>query len=306
MGQRYKRIIGKDYLGLTTAAEYFILAVNAFADSDLHLALEHIRAAAALDPADPVYAASSVYLGNRLASGAANAYASPEGFQQFVRGGGNIPLYEKTSAGLRAIYRQYTAFSLLDVGTGDGLALIPALTTTIRRLDVVEPSEVLLKNLESQLRQIGQEYRAFQGTLQDFAATSTDRWDVAQGTYSLQSLPFDERPAMLRWLREHTDRLLVVEFDAPDFRNPLAPKRIQHVLARNRLGLAEYAGNDVVIQGFLMPVMWGYFDRSAGRLNYEQPIAAWEQQLGEAGFAQVNTELIYPYWWVNAYLIDAR
>ncbi|KXK22682.1 MAG: type 12 methyltransferase [Chloroflexi bacterium OLB15] len=291
---------------MSTAAEYFGEAVNAFADGDLNAALTYIREAAAHDPENLVYAASVTYLENRLAKGAANAYASPEGFREFVRGGGNIPLYENTSAALRAVYRQYTAFSLLDVGTGDGLALIPALTSTISRLDVVEPSAALLENLEAQLQQLGQIYRAFHGTLQGFAANSSDHWDVAQGTYSLQSLPFEERPHMLRWLREHSDRLLIVEFDAPDFRNPLAPERIQHVLARNQLGLAEYAGNEVVIQGFLMPVMWGYFDRATGRLNYEQPVPAWVQQLGEAGFKQVTTELIYPYWWASAYLIDAR
>lgn len=290
---------------MTSPAGHFTLAVNAFADGDLNVALAHIRAAAG-DPANPVYAASITYLENRLNHGAANAYASPEGFQAFVRGGGNIPLYENTSAALGSVYREYMAFHLLDIGTGDGLALIPALETTIDRLDVVEPSAALLENLERQLREMELPYRAFQGTLQDFAAQTGEHWDVAQATYSLQSLPFDERPAMLRWLREHTDRLLLVEFDAPDFRNPLAPERIQHVLARNQLGLAEYAGNDTVIQGFLMPVMWGYFDRSAGRLNYEQPAAAWSQQLGEVGFATVTTRLIYPYWWADAYLLDAR
>ncbi len=291
---------------MISPAQYFALAVNAFADGDLAAALAHLQAAKVGDSANPVYAASIIYLENRLKNGAANAYASPEGFKKFVRGGGNIPLYQKTSAALRAVYQELKAFHLLDIGTGDGLALIPALVPTIARLNVVEPSAALLATLERQLQDYGPPYHAFHGTLQAFAAQTDKHWDLAQATYSLQSLPFDERPAMLRWLREHVDRLLVVEFNAPDFRDPLAPERIQHVLARNQLGLAEYAGDQAVIQGFLMPVMWGYFDRSAGRLNYEQPISAWTQQLGEVGFEKITTRLIYPYWWADAYLIDAR
>jgi hypothetical protein len=71
--------------------------------------------------------------------------------------------------------------------------------------------------------------------------------------------------------------------------------------------LAEYAGDGgLVAHGFLMPVLFGYFDQTAARTNYEQPIGAWVDQLRAAGFANIDTEPLYPYWWASAYLIDAR
>lgn len=258
------------------------------------------------EPANPVYAASITHLENRIAHGQASAYASPEGFQAFARGGGNIPLYANTSAALRAVYGEYDSIRLLDVGTGDGLALIPALTRNVRRLDVLEPSAALLGSLEQQLQVAGQQHRAFHSTLQDFARTSDDTWDLVQATYSLQSLPFEERLPMIRWLRAHTDRLLVVEFDAPDFRDPTARQRVEYVVDRYQRGLAEYPGNETVIQGFLMPIMWSYFDRSVARLNYEQPIAEWARLLSQAGFEHIGSRQIYPYWWASAHIIDAR
>jgi len=284
----------------------FHRAVLAFADSNLPGAVDGVRAAAARAPDNLVYRASIIHLEKRIASGQASAYASPEGFQAFVRAGGNIPLYATTSAALRAAYGEYDSVRLLDIGTGDGLALIPALTDNIRRLDVLEPSAALLGSLEQQLQAAGQPYRAFHSTLEDFVRTSSDRWDLVQATYSLQSIPLDERPAIVRWLRAHTERLLVIEFDAPDFSEPTAPERVDYVVERYQRGLAEYAGNETVIQGFLMPIMWSYFDRSVARLNYEQPMAAWTQLLAEAGFEQIASGPIYPYWWATAHIIDAR
>jgi len=62
---------------------------------------------------------------------------------------------------------------------------------------------------------------------------------------------------------------------------------------------------DLVAQGFLMPVMFGYFDPTAARTNYEQPLQAWVVQLQAAGFCQVSPRLLCPCWWAPAYLLDA-
>jgi hypothetical protein len=86
-----------------------------------------------------------------------------------------------------------------------------------------------------------------------------------------------------------------------------APERAEYVVAHYEQGLAEYAGDGgLVAQSFLMPVLFGYFDQTAARTNYEQPIAEWVSQLRTAGFANTTTEPIYDYWWAPAYLIDAR
>ena len=284
----------------------FYRAVLSFADGDLLDAVDRARVAAASDPKNLVYSASVTHLEYRIVNGQPSAYASPEGFRAFVRGGGNIPLYENTSAALRAAYREYDSIRVLDIGTGDGLALIPALTGNIRHLDVLEPSAPLLSKLEEQLQASGHAYRAFQTTLQDFVCTCGERWDVVQATYSLQSLPFDERAPLVRWLRAHAGRLLVAEFDAPDFRDPTARQRVEYVVERYQRGLAEYPGDETVIQGFLMPIMWSYFDPSVARMNYEQPITEWTRLLADAGFEQIVSRPIYPYWWATAHVIDAR
>src|SRR5438128_2099660 len=70
-------------------------------------------------------------------------YTSPAAFEAFIRGGGNVPLYERVSAELASHYTPDT-HSLLDIGCGDGHALFPALAAahphTMQRLTLVEPA----------------------------------------------------------------------------------------------------------------------------------------------------------------------
>src|SRR5262245_34615049 len=54
-------------------------------------------------------------------------YDHPEAFQAFINGGGNVGLYEAVSAALARLYDRTRPRSLLDVGCGDGRALLPAL-----------------------------------------------------------------------------------------------------------------------------------------------------------------------------------
>jgi hypothetical protein len=231
---------------------------------------------------------------------------SPQAFSAFIRGGGNVPLYAATSAALRQVYVRSGARSLLDIGVGDGLALLPALTESIAHVGLVEPSAAMLDLTSAQLQERGVPFHAFRGTLQAFAARSDEHWDIVQATFSLQSLLPEERAPMLAWLRAHGRRLLIAEFDAPEFADMYAPDRVHYVADHFEQGLAEYqADGGLVAQGFLMPVMFGYFDRSAARTNYEQPIAAWAEQLRAAGFADVATTGLYRYWWAPAYLIEA-
>jgi hypothetical protein len=76
-------------------------------------------------------------------------------------------------------------------------------------------------------------------------------------------------------------------------------------------GLAEYTGRaqpaleEQVKQGFLMPIMFGYFRSGAGRSTCEQAIAEWSAEFEAAGFRNVQRQLIYNYWWADAYLLTA-
>jgi len=289
------------------ADELFYLALLAFGENDLTRAAQLAGQAAAGEPANLVYAAGATYLARASQSGKQSVYLSPEAFSAFIRGGGNVPLYEATSAALRQAYAEGGAASLLDIGVGDGLALLPALTPAIAKLDLIEPSAALLDATSARLNERAVPHRAFHGTLQEFAATPRETWDIIQATYSLQSLVPEDREPMLAWLREHGRRLLIAEFDAPGFADMYAPDRVEYVAERFQQGLAEYADDGgLVAQGFLMPVLFGFFDQTAARTNYEQPVRNWATQLRAAGFADVTTTLLFAYWWAPAYLISAR
>jgi hypothetical protein len=173
-------------------------------------------------------------------------------------------------------------------------------------VDLVEPSTPMLAQAHAALEARGIAHAAFNGTIQAFTEKG-GIWDLAQATFSLQSLDPISRIIMLAWLRKRCARLLIAEFDVPGLGELYEPERMAHFTARYEQGLAEYADDGgYVAQGFLMPVFFGYFDRSAARANYEQPIAAWEANLRAAGFALIERRPIYDYWWAPAYLLDAR
>lgn len=288
----------------------FYLALLAFSDERYAEAALFAARAAQAAPGDLLFQAAAAYLARVAREGKQNVYVSAEGFGAFIRGGGNVPLYRETSAALAGHYPE-APFDLLDIGVGDGLALLPALTPAVRRVTLVEPAAPLLDRSAAALAARGLPFDAFAGRLQELAAEpamAPRRWAIAQATFSLHSIPPAERPALLGWLRAHGDTLLLAEFDAPPMDQPLAPDIVRHVLERYHEGLAEYVGADfdTVVQGFLMPVLFGYVDRGVTRTTFEQPIAAWEALLREAGFARVERRLIYRYWWAPAWLLAAR
>jgi len=286
------------------------LAMLAFADERYAEAATFAEGAARASPEELLPRAAAAYLARVAREGKRNVYVSAEGFGAFIRGGGNVPLYQETSAALSRCYPS-EPFDLLDIGVGDGLALLPALTPAVRRVTLVEPAAPLLERTTRELATRGVGFEAFSGVLQDFTAEpgmQSRRWAVAQATFSLHNLPPPTRPAMLSWLRSHCDVLLLAEFDAPRMDEPLRPELVKHVLTRYRAGLAEYVGEsfEAVAQGFLMPVLFGYVDRGATRTTFEHPIADWELLLREAGFARVDRRQLYAYWWAPACLLVAR
>lgn len=286
----------------------FAAAVEAFTAGEYARAAAGARAAAAADTSSLLATAAAVYLERLATKGKEGVYISGEAFGTFIRGGGNLPLYAAVSAALREIYAEQRGAVLLDVGVGDGLALLPALTPAVARVDLVEPSAQMLARATADLAARTIPFRAFPLSIQELAgrAHPEARWALAQATFSLQSVPPDERRAALAWLRAHAGRLLIAEFDPPAFADDRAPARLAHIAARYEQGLAEYAGDGgLVAQGFLMPVLFGNFDPTAARTNYEQPIAAWEEDLRAAGFTRVARRHLYDYWWTPAYLLDA-
>ncbi|WP_437326134.1 class I SAM-dependent methyltransferase [Sorangium sp. So ce381] len=286
------------------------LAMLAFSDERYADAAAFAARAAEASPGDILFQAAAAHLERVAREGKRNVYVSAEGFAAFIRGGGNVPLYRETSAALAGQYPE-APFDLLDIGAGDGLALLPALTPAVRRVTVAEPAAPLLERCTAALSARGVDFEAFGGRLQDLAADpgmAPRRWAVAQATFCLHAIAPAERPALLRWARAHCDLLLVAEFDAPRMDEPLSPDTARHVLARYREGLAEYAGADLdtVAQGFLMPVLFGYVDRGAARTTFEHPIDDWAALLHEAGFARVDRRLLHRYWWAPAWMLAAR
>jgi hypothetical protein len=121
--------------------------------------------------------------------------------------------------------------------------------------------------------------------IEDFIRDHGDRpFDLIQSTFALQSLPRDHRRDVLAWARRAAGALAIVEFDVPSFTDPCDPAFAAHVVARYRRGIVEYDGDELVVQGFLMPVMLGYFTSGCARTNYEQPADEWLADLRAAGY----------------------
>jgi hypothetical protein len=286
-----------------------------------------------------------------------------DAFTTFMRGGGNVQLYKQCST---ALAQGYTAaaiasgakpWSMIDIGAGSGMALLPALHQTPEaerphRLDIVEPSPAMLSVALTTLQTLlpatqvaaYSSVRAHVLTLQEFmeadlGGATTTRWELAQATFSLQSIrPPQTRVRCLRWLAQRVDRLLMVEFDVPpciaravpstgDTGNPSEEstrsqlwcvQRISEILSRYERGIAEYIDiregshakhsdeGQRVVDGFLIPVLLGCFRVDINHAtNDEQPISVWEHELREAGFETVRSRFLCEYWWADAYIVEA-
>lgn len=293
-----------------TGRDWFYLAVLAFADGHDAEAADYATRAARHEPASRVHAAAAEYLTKVGKQGRQQVYTEPEGFAAFIRGGGNVSLYRALSAALAERYRSAQPASLLDIGVGDGLALLPALTGDVARVDLLEPSAALLDATAAALTERGVAHRAANATLQQLA-TGVDawpadtRWELTQSTFALHNIARPQRRDLLGWLRDHTDRLLIAEFDLRPG-SSCEPEWFDYVATRYEAGLAEYDGDGgLVAQGFLMPVMFGYFDPAT--VHHEQSLADWRADLTAAGFTdQREPELLHDYWWAPGYLLDVR
>ncbi|MEC3974639.1 class I SAM-dependent methyltransferase [Amycolatopsis sp. H20-H5] len=239
-------------------------------------------------------------------------YDQPAAFTAFIRGGGNLELYRRLSAELARRYDDTRPESLLDLGCGDGLAVVPALelaTHVPARIDLVEPSTALLDAASERLDALDVEVSTFDDDAQDFLMMdAASEWALTQSTFALQSIPPADRAEVLRTLRPRTGTLLLAEFDVPEYTEG-SPEFLRSLVTRYERGIAEYGEQaSLVAQGFLLPVLLGLVNAvnaTAGRTNWEQPASAWVAELEEAGYAEVGVELLADYWWSPAVLITA-
>ncbi|KAL6064377.1 hypothetical protein QOT17_010957 [Balamuthia mandrillaris] len=159
----------------------------------------------------------------------------------------------------------------------------------------------------------------------------SNNWDIIQASFALHNLPIEDCGNVMKWAhhclsssssscatRRRGGRMLIAEFDVPPSvcLSRYSPAFVEHVRTTYPKGLAEYEDAEheettsscfeLVAQGFLVPIMLGYFARSQQQnTTYERPVEAWQNELLSAGFARVETHVIYRYWWADAVLLVA-
>lgn len=233
-------------------------------------------------------------------------YDSPAAFRAFIRGGGNVGLYAAVSEAFREVYRRARPASVLDVGVGDGLALVPALDVHRPRVGLVEPSAALLAETSAALEELGVEHESWRVPAQEFVRGNQGRWDVVQSSFALQSLPDDDKLEVLSWICAHASRLVLVEFDVPEVDDVWDPVWFGDCVARVERGLREYSEDrDLVGAGFILPVILGKFSVTARPANFEVSVERWEELLHRAGFVDVVCRELADYWWRPAHLLEA-
>ncbi|WP_457389785.1 hypothetical protein [Roseateles sp. P5_E1] len=244
-----------------------------------------------------------------------HVYTSPAAFEAFIRGGGNVPLYERVSAELASHYTP-DVHSLLDIGCGDGHALFPALAAAahphaLERLTLVEPASALLASAvaRAHAEQPTLPVQALNEGLGAFVHKlgPDNRWDLAQATFALQAIPEPERWAGLARLRSHVERLVIVEFDIPDLQRG-SDAYVASLAQRYERALGEYEGatRDLVAQGFLIPMFLGQLDAQTAATNWEHPMPVWREKLEALGWRVTRLAHISDYFWAPAFVLVAE
>ena len=294
-----------------TGQERFYLAALAYCLGDHGGAADLAAQSAEDDPGRVVYAETARYLGSK-GNGTADVYASPEPFTAFATGGGNVGLYRAAHEALRDVYADHSVYTdnsgirLLDIGCGEGHALLPALTSEVVEVDAVEPSAERLALVSAELTRRGVAHTSHACTVQEFTERAdAGPWDLMQETFALLTLPRPERIDLFRWLRPRTARLALIEFDVPLLGSGLEPGRFRYLVDAYERGLREYGeSRDLVAQGFLVPVLLDTLAQT-GDAHSEQPIDHWVQDVAAAGFTPQAPRHVHDYWWAPAYLVTA-
>mgnify|MGYP001824936330 CR=1 FL=1 len=242
-------------------------------------------------------------------AGRDGVYDEPTAFEDFIDHGGNPSLYAAVVAALRDEYDAIDArgsgrsIGVLDIGCGDGR--VTAATVPPRAaLHLLEPAPRLLESAKHAVADRDGDVTTSPMTLTEMLSTHSGKWDVAQATFAMSAIaPADRRDA-LRELSRRVERLMIVEFDIPDFEDR-SPAHAAYAAERYERGVTEYDDWPNVQSGFLMPVLVGQFDPDRPRHTCEQSADAWLDDLRATGWVASVTS-IAPYWWADAVLLDAR
>jgi SAM-dependent methyltransferase len=234
-----------------------------------------------------------------------SVYDQPAAFEAFIGGGGNVGLYAAVEAALADQYRELAPLRLADIGCGDGRVIGNALAGSGHlpdSLTLVEPSPALLAQAVRALTPT----RAYAGTVQSFLAEVDAEFDLIEATFAMHTIPHGERTQVLAALRHRTERLVIVDFDVPAVEHG-GPEHLRFLAETYERGLSEYTDDrDLVAGGFLMPVLVGQLTPGASRVTWEQPAAAWREQLERAGYASVSVATLHDYWSSPAFLLIAE
>ena len=278
-------------------------ALLAIARSDRMTAIDHTRRAAGAHPDALLPTALLRYL---EAQSSGDVYTAPDALTRFIDGGSNRLLYDALHSALRARHDALGTGSLLDLGCGEGRVARAVAGPKVQVLDLVEPSEALLAKAAAGFEGSGKFARTHAGTAAAFLAgvDAAARWDAVQSTFAMHTMEARARASVLAELTNHTGRLFLAEFDVPDFADH-SREHALYVVTRYERGLREYLGDDVVAQGFLMPVLVGQFDPTTVRHTFEQSTSAWTRQLVEAGWRNVTATPLHDYWWAPGVLLEA-
>lgn len=272
----------------------------AIASSETERARDLARRIARTNPDNALAAALAEHLKNDRSEG---VYDDPRGFEEFIDNGGNPSLYASVIDMLAQRHRHVVPTAVVDIGCGDGrVTLATTLPTSIVHL--VEPSPVLADLAMTQFSGRPGRTMVYNKTLAEFLDTTAGSWDLAQATFAMHNLEPTERMTQLRALRLRTSRLLLVEFDVPDF-DDRSLEHATYAAQRYVRGFHEYRDYPTVRDGFLIPVLIGQFDPQRARHTFEQSATSWKQELMGAGWSRVETIPVAPYWWADAVLFDA-
>jgi SAM-dependent methyltransferase len=283
-------------------------ALLAITRSDRGLALECCNAAANANPEALLPVALSRHLRglDSRGGGGGDVYEDPAALTRFIDGGSNQAMYDTLHAALFQKYADVGASSLLDLGCGEGRVALAAAGPTVTNVDLVEPSPELLGVALKSFVGSSKTVSGYRDTASSFLDRSdtADRWDVVQSTFALHTMERAERLQVLSDLAGRTDRLVIAEFDVPNFIDR-SGDHARYVAERYEIGLREYLEDEGVIQSFLIPVMLAQFDPQALRHTFEQSAASWLSDLYDAGFSEIEVTPLFPYWWADAVLIEA-
>jgi len=245
-------------------------------------------------------------------AGTTGVYDAPGAFRAFIGAGGNRALYRATSSTLAATYRRWEPNDLLEIGPGDGHALLSALRaaapTVPSSITLAEPSQALYDECRDRLSDQGFAVDAGSGpqSIQTvLRAHPNRRWDLAESTFALHALPPQQRTSVLRQLSERTRRIILAEFDVR-LPPPETREHLRQLAVRYERGLAEYDDErDLVGAGFLVPVLLGQLEPDAVRSTWEQSADDWAVQVTAAGFYDVSVQPLADYWWSPAFVLTA-